>query len=305
MLTTGQWAILPDVGAPPKGLEVGSGPNLVHPWDWKKWRTFQDCFLKANFASRGKTAKWPKTLFKRCPDAPEYRTMHCQIAYIWRALWSVQRFLKLVGWLDAPCEDPHWGIPLRSSFHTHPPTSQTLAWLILLPEPPYFGLAWHSFLIWFSVTNSATCPNLRIFLDSLKSVLLDPASSVVLQLGSGSCHNMLNICSLCHPPCGNPRGKKCPVEGSKWGRNDHPLAPLLAHSLAESHPRRVCPWLHSCQACTVLPSLHSVTGLVTGATPLKTARYQYGQITILLPAGQLEQDLRNISTCLPQLPPSW
>ena len=61
------------------------------------------------------------------PAAPECRTRHCQIAYIWIALWSVQSFLKLVGWFDAPYEDPHWGIPLRCSFPHLTPTLQTLA----------------------------------------------------------------------------------------------------------------------------------------------------------------------------------
>ena len=33
-----------------------------------------------------KVPNTPKILLERCPDAPEGRTMHCQIAYIWRAL---------------------------------------------------------------------------------------------------------------------------------------------------------------------------------------------------------------------------
>ena len=117
MLMTAGWAILPDVGAPPKDLEARSGPNLGLLWQLFPVR-FEEMENKhcktafenyTNFANRGKTengAQYPQILLERCPDAPEGRTMHRQIAYLWRALWSVWSFLRLRRWFAAPSEDP-------------------------------------------------------------------------------------------------------------------------------------------------------------------------------------------------------
>lgn len=62
-------------------------------WDLRKWRTNTARRLLKIISTLPieKTLKMvpntPKILLERCPDAPEGRTMHCQIAYIWRALW--------------------------------------------------------------------------------------------------------------------------------------------------------------------------------------------------------------------------
>ena len=81
MLVTAGWAILPDVGMPPKDLEARSGPNLGLLWQLFPVRLEEmenkHCKMAfenyTNFANRGKTengAQYPQILLERCPDAP-------------------------------------------------------------------------------------------------------------------------------------------------------------------------------------------------------------------------------------------